>query len=73
MKIKAIERRKMFVSNSEYKNIYKAMNNPRTYFCKINGNDYYLAEANMISSNLYEVVFVSQNKIEIDMEVIENE
>lgn len=73
MKIKAIERRKLFVSASEYENIYKAMNNPRTYFCKINGNDYFLAEVNMISSNLYEVVFVSSNEIEIDMEVIKNE
>lgn len=73
MKIKAIDRRILVVSNLEYKNIYKAMNNPRTYFCKIDGRDYYLAEINMISSNLYEVVFVSQNKIEIDMEVIENE
>ena len=63
MKIKAVEKRSLFLGIEQAKQLLKLCNQN----IKINGEEYYIAKIKLLNGDLYEVVVVSSREIELEL------
>lgn len=66
MKIKCVDKRTFIITEKEAQMITDA----KSYYVKINGEKYYLGKMERLFSDVYEATYLSENRIEIELEVM---